>query len=59
MVLATLYQIMNDLIGYLVENTRPDDEVVLDVIRPNSDGEQISVVLGIRSQPEVVNEGNS
>jgi S1-C subfamily serine protease len=39
---------MDDLITYLVKNTRPGDQVTLDLIRPGGEREIISVILGAR-----------
>ena len=39
---------IEDVIIYLVEKTRPGDEVTLDVIRANGDTAQITVTLGSR-----------
>jgi S1-C subfamily serine protease len=39
---------MDDLITYLVKNTRPGDQVTLDLIRPGGERENVSVILGAR-----------
>ncbi len=39
---------MDDLIVYLIENTRPGDTVILDVIRDGGQTDQIEVTLGTR-----------
>lgn len=39
---------MHDLISYLVENTRPGDEVEMDVLHPDGEEETITVTLGTR-----------
>ena len=39
---------MDDLIVYLIENTRPGDTVILDVIRDSGQTDQIEVTLGTR-----------
>ena len=39
---------MTDLITYLTKNTRPGDEIILDVIHGNGTIGQLSVVLGTR-----------
>ena len=44
---------MNDLITYLIENSRPGDKIAVDVIRDGGEKATIEVVLGTR--PEVVN----
>ncbi len=41
---------MHDLISYLVENTRPGDEIELDVLYSNGETETITVTLGIRPE---------
>ena len=41
---------MHDLISYLVENTRPGDEIELDVLHSNGETETITVTLGIRPE---------
>ncbi len=49
---------MNDLITYLVEETRPGDEVVLDVIRADGEAEEITVTLGTRPGQDSVSQDN-
>jgi 2-alkenal reductase len=49
---------MDDLITYLVEETRPGDKVTLDVIRPDGEKESIPVTLGVRPRPNSVSEEN-
>ena len=39
---------MHDLISYLVEHTRPGDDVVLDVLRAGGDTVAVAVTLGTR-----------
>ena len=39
---------MDDLIGYLIEETRPGDTVKLDVVRSDGKQETVSVTLGVR-----------
>ncbi len=39
---------MDDLISYLIQQTRPGDTVKLDVIRANGKTETVSVTLGVR-----------
>ena len=39
---------MTDLIAYLANNTRPGDEVLLDVVHKDGESEQVSIVLGTR-----------
>ncbi|GAB4539598.1 MAG: hypothetical protein Kow0063_28570 [Anaerolineae bacterium] len=39
---------MDDLISYLIKETRPGDEVTLDVIRPSGEREKVTVTLGVR-----------
>jgi S1-C subfamily serine protease len=39
---------MDDLISYLIEQTRPGDTVSLDVIRSDGQQETVSVTLGVR-----------
>jgi 2-alkenal reductase len=41
---------MNDLIAYLVKETKPGDKVTLDVIRADGSQETIEVTLGVRPQ---------
>jgi S1-C subfamily serine protease len=41
---------MHDLISYLVEHTRPDDEIEINILRSNGDKETISVTLGTRPE---------
>jgi S1-C subfamily serine protease len=43
---------MDDLISYLIQNTRPGDTVKLDVIRAGGQQETISVTLGVRPSAE-------
>ncbi len=47
---------MDDLIAYLIENTKPGDEVTLDLIRPSGEEEQVSVTLGTRPTMEELTE---
>lgn len=47
---------MEDLITYLVEETRPGDEVTLKVIRSDGEQESISLVLGARPDGDDVGE---
>ncbi len=49
---------MDDLISYLVEETRPGDQVTLDVIRPDGEREKVTVTLGVRPRPNAVDEEN-
>lgn len=49
---------MDDLITYLVEDTRPEDVVTLEVIHEDGQREEIQVTLGQRPRPESVIEGN-
>ncbi len=49
---------MDDLISYLVEETRPGDEVTLDVIRPDGEKETVTVTLRARPRPNAVEEQN-
>ena len=44
----------DDLIGYLVEKTRPGDSVRLDVIRSNGNNATVDVTLTSRPDPNVV-----
>ena len=39
---------MTDLIVYLTNNTRPGDEVMLDVVHQDGESEQVTIVLGTR-----------
>ena len=39
---------MTDLIVYLTNNTRPGDEVVVDVLHKDGESEQVPIVLGTR-----------
>ena len=39
---------MTDLITYLTKNTRPGDQIMLDVIREDCTTQRLSVVLGTR-----------
>ncbi|MFQ5612309.1 MAG: S1C family serine protease [Anaerolineae bacterium] len=39
---------LDDVITYLVKNTRPGDEVALDVIHPDGQTETVTVTLGVR-----------
>ena len=39
---------MTDLIVYLTKNTRPGDEVMLDVVHNDGESEQVAIVLGTR-----------
>ena len=41
---------MHDLISYLVENTRPGDEIELDVLHSDGETETITVTLGTRPE---------
>ena len=49
---------MDDLITYLIEETRPSDEVMLEVIRPDGEIETIAVTLGIRPGLDAVSQEN-
>lgn len=49
---------MDDLITYLIEETRPGDEVTLDVIRPNGKQETITVTLAARPNFNSVSQEN-
>lgn len=44
---------MDDLITYLIEQTRPGDQVTLDVIRPDGQQERVEVELEARPRLEV------
>jgi 2-alkenal reductase len=46
---------MEGLITYLAEETRPGDEVALDVIRPDGQQETVEVTLGIRPSGDSIN----
>ena len=48
---GTSIQSIDDLIGYLVDNTRPEDESTLEVIRAEGDRVNIQVVLDQRPSP--------
>ena len=39
---------MDDLITYLVDNTRPGDQVTLGLIRSGGEREDVSIILGVR-----------
>jgi S1-C subfamily serine protease len=52
---GALLRDMDDLVAYLVEETRPGDEVSLDVIRTDGQTESVTVTLGIRPQPDAIN----
>jgi hypothetical protein len=39
---------MTDLIVYLTNNTRPGDEIMLEVIHQDGTAEDLSIVLGTR-----------
>ena len=41
---------MHALISYLVEHTRPDDDIELNILRSNGERETISVTLGTRPE---------
>jgi 2-alkenal reductase len=43
---------MDDLISYLIQETRPGDTVELQVIRPDGQQETVSVTLGVRPSAE-------
>ena len=43
---------MNDLIAFLVSNTRPGDRVILDVIRDGGTRKELEVTLGKRPVPD-------
>ena len=45
---GTEVQDMTDLITYLTKNTRPGDQIMLDVIREDGTTQRLSVVLGTR-----------
>ena len=49
---------IEDLITYLIEETRPGDEVMLDVIRPDGSQEIIEVILGARPTLDELNKEN-
>lgn len=42
---------MDDIIAYLVEATRPGDQVILEVIRAQGELKKVTVTLGVRPQP--------
>jgi 2-alkenal reductase len=42
---------MDDIITYLVEETRPGDQVILEVIRAQGESEKVTVTLGVRPRP--------
>ncbi|MFQ5857136.1 MAG: S1C family serine protease [Anaerolineae bacterium] len=48
---------MDDLITYLVENSRPDDAVILEIIHANGQQEEIRVTLGQRPRAGDIIEG--
>ena len=48
---GTPVRTIDDLIAYLVDNTRPEDESVLEVIRENGSRETIQVTLDRRPSP--------
>lgn len=48
---------MDDLITYLVENARPDDTVILEVIHADGRQEEVKVTLGERPRPGDIVEG--
>ena len=52
---GALLRDMDDLVAYLVDGTRPGDEVSLDVIRTDGRTESVTVTLGVRPQPEAIN----
>jgi S1-C subfamily serine protease len=41
---------MDELITYLVENTRPGDQITLDLLRSGGERENVSVTLGVRPE---------
>ena len=41
---------MHDLISYLVENSRPGDEITLDIVRDDGETETLTVTLGTRPE---------
>ena len=47
---------MDDLIIYLIEETRPGDEVTLEVIHANGEPARIIVTVGVRPRPEAVSQ---
>ena len=47
---------MGDLVTYLVEETRPGDEITLTVIRLSGEQEEIDVALSARSDAGDVTE---
>lgn len=49
---------MDDLITYLIEETRPGDEVTLEVIRPNGEHETVKVTLEARPSADTINSHN-
>lgn len=49
---------MDDLIAYLVEETRPGDQITLDVLRGTGEREEVTVTLGARPGPNAVNVEN-
>ncbi|GIK37225.1 MAG: 2-alkenal reductase [Chloroflexota bacterium] len=49
---------MDDLITYLIEQTRPGDQVTLDVIRADGQQEKVEVVLEARPRLEVSGQEN-
>jgi len=42
---------MDDIITYLVEETRSGDQVILAVIRAQGELEKVTVTLGVRPRP--------
>ena len=48
---GTPVRTIDDLIAYLVDNTRPEDESVLEVIREDGSRETIQVTLDRRPSP--------
>ncbi len=44
---------MDDLITYLIENTRPSDRISVDVIRDG--GERVTIVVVLGTRPEIIN----
>ncbi|MDX1521274.1 MAG: trypsin-like peptidase domain-containing protein, partial [Anaerolineae bacterium] len=49
---------MDDLITYLIEETRPGDEITLEVIRPDGEQETINITLAARPGVDAVSQEN-
>ena len=47
---------MDDIIAYLVEETRPGDKVILNVVRSTGETKDITVTLGVRPRPNASDE---